>query len=156
MAEGRGTRGVQQLLICRVGAKLCGLPLSDVIETMRPLPLERLANMPGFVGGLSLIRGRPTPVVDGRVLLGASGEQSATARYVVLELGDRHAALLVDAVLGIRDIAQAELQQLPLVLRESQADRVGALGTLDAELLLVLEHARLLQELGREQLEEAR
>jgi purine-binding chemotaxis protein CheW len=138
-----------------VGAKLCGLPLTDVIETMRPLPVERLANMPAFVVGLSLIRGRPTPVVDGRVLLGASGEQSATARYVMLALGGRHVALLVDAVLGVRDIGQAELQQLPLVLRGSQAEQVGALGTLDAELLLILEHARLLQELGREPIEEA-
>jgi purine-binding chemotaxis protein CheW len=154
MAEWRGTSGVEPLLICRVGAKLCGLPLSDVIETMRPLPLERLANMPSFVGGLSLIRGRPTPVVDGRVLLGASGEPPASARYVMLGLADRHVALLVDAVLGIRGMARAELQQLPLVLRESQADQVGALATLDAELLLILEHARLLKELGLEQLEE--
>jgi purine-binding chemotaxis protein CheW len=155
MSEQRGASGVEQLLICRVATKLCGLPLADVVETMRPLPLERLANMPVFVSGLSLIRGRPTPVVDGRLLLGASVEPVATSRYVVLELGERRVALLVDAVLGIRDIAEVELQQLPLVLRESQAAQVGALGALDAELLLVLEHARLLDELSFEQVEEA-
>jgi purine-binding chemotaxis protein CheW len=156
MTERRGARGVEQLLICRVGANLCGLPLSDVIETMRPLAVERLANMPSFVGGLALIRGRPTPVVDGRVLLlGSSAEPSATARYVMLALADRRVALLVDAVLGIRDIDQAELQQLPLVLRESQTDQVGALGALDAELLLILEHARLLNELRLQPIEDA-
>lgn len=155
MAEDRGASGVEQLLICRVASKLCGLPLADVVETMRPLPLERLVNMPGFVSGLSLIRGRPTPVVDGRLLLGAGAQPLATSRYVLLKLGARRVALLVDAVLGIRDIAKLELQQLPLVLRESQAAQVGALAALDTELLLVLEHARLLDELRFEQGEEA-
>jgi purine-binding chemotaxis protein CheW len=147
MVERRGANGVERLLICRVASKLCGLPLPDVVETMRPLPVEALPNMPSFVSGLSLIRGRPTPVIDGRILLGSSAGLLETARYVVLELTGRRIALLVDAVLGTRDVGTAELEQLPLVLRDSQASRVGALGALDAELLLVLEQARLLDEL---------
>jgi purine-binding chemotaxis protein CheW len=140
----RGASGAYQLLICRVASKVCGLPLADVVETMRPLPLERLANMPRYVQGLSVIRGRPTPVLDGRVLLGSGTEPSPDARYVTLALGARQIALLVDAVLGIRSVLQAELQQLPALLRQAQAEQVEAVGTLDAELLLILEHARLL------------
>lgn len=146
---------MEQLLICRVASKLCGLPLPDVVETMRPLPVQALANMPSFVSGLSLIRGRPTPVIDGRILLGSSAGLPATARYVVLELAGRRIALLVDAVLGIRDVGAAELEQLPLVLRDSQAAQVGALGALDAELLLVLKQARLLEELRFAETQEA-
>lgn len=155
MVERRGASGVEQLLICRVASKLCGLPLPDVVETMRPLPVQALANMPSFVSGLSLIRGRPTPVIDGRILLGSSAGLPATARYVVLELAGRRIALLVDAVLGIRDVGAAELEQLPLVLRDSQAAQVGALGALDAELLLVLKQARLLEELRFAETQEA-
>jgi purine-binding chemotaxis protein CheW len=111
MLERRGASGVEQLLICRAASKLCGLPLSDVVETMRPLAIEALANMPDFVRGLSIIRGRATAVVDGRLLLGSSStERLAAARYVVLELGNRRVALVVDAVLGIRDVATAELE----------------------------------------------
>jgi purine-binding chemotaxis protein CheW len=155
MADERGEKGVEQLLICRVASKLCGLPLRDVVETMRPLPLERLANMPAFVHGVSLIRGRPTPVVAGHALLGSNAEPTASARYVMLELGARRVALLVDAVLGVRDVSASELDQLPLVLRQSRTDQIGALGTLDAELLVVLEHARLLADLQLHELAEA-
>jgi purine-binding chemotaxis protein CheW len=146
MSNGRGASGVKQLLICRVSSKLCGLPLEHVLETMRPLPLEELANMPSFVRGVALIRGRPTPVLDGRSLLGSPAMHSASARLVTFKLGERQVALWVDAVVGIRSVEGASLEQLPPLLRESQAEQVDALGTLDAELLLVLEHTRLLTE----------
>jgi len=146
MAVERGQGGQLSLLICRVGSRLCGLPLAHVVETMRPLPVEPLAHLPSFVDGLSLIRGRPTPVIDARRLLGADGEPGARARFVTLDLAERSAALAVDAVLGVRDIDVAELAQLPALLRDTQNDLVAALGTLDHELLVVLERSRLLPE----------
>ena len=156
MSNGRGASGLKQLLICRVSSKLCGLPLEHVLETMRPLPLEELANMPSFVRGVALIRGRPTPVIDGGVLLGSPArQQGASTRLLTLKMGERRVALWVDAVVGIRGIEGAALEELPLVLRESQADQVDALGTLDAELLLLLEHTRLLTEAHFESLREA-
>ena len=155
MSNGRGASGLKQLLICRVGSKLCGLPLEHVLETMRPLPLEELANLPSFVRGVALIRGRPTPVLDGRSLLGSPTTPSANPRLVTFKLGERQAALWVDAVVGIRSVDGAALEQLPLVLRESQTEQVDALGALDAELLLVLEHTRLLTEAHFQSLAEA-
>lgn len=133
------------MLICRVGTRLCGIPLKHVIETMRPLPVEPLGNAPTFVDGLALIRGLPTPVLDAQRLLGGAAEQKARARYVTLRLGERCAALAVDAVLGVRQIDSTELHELPALLRDS-SDRITALGTLDHELFVVLEQARLVPE----------
>lgn len=134
------------MLICRVGSRLCGLPLAHVVETMRPLPVEPLAHLPSFIDGVSIIRGRPIPVLDARRLLGEDGEPGVRTRFVTLELAERSAALSVDAVLGVRDIDVAELEQLPALLRDAQNDLVAALGTLDHELLVVLERSRLLPE----------
>jgi purine-binding chemotaxis protein CheW len=159
MASLGGMRALEQLLVCRVGAKLCALPLGAVLETMRPLPTEPLPGVPPFVSGVALIRSRPTPVVDARRLLGTE-TPSAPARYVTLVpdsgRSDRVTALAVDAVVGIRSIDVAALAELPGLLRHESETSVAALGTLDAELLLVLEHARLLpesvwRELEREQ-----
>jgi purine-binding chemotaxis protein CheW len=146
---------VEQLLICRVGSKLCGLPLRHVIETMRPLPLERLASMPSFVSGVSLIRGRPTPVLSARELLGS--EQTAQpGRYVTLAVAERHVALAVDAVIGLRNVDPAALAALPPLLRTEREQPIGAVGRLDAELLLVLEHGKLLDDAQLAALTEAR
>lgn len=139
----RGKGGRQALLICRVGTRLCGIPLEHVLETMRPLPVEPLGHLPDFVEGLSLIRGRPTPVVDTQCLLGGSVEPRNRARFVTLRLGERYAALAVDAVLGVRQLDVGQLDELPALLRERN-DLVVALGALDRELFLVLERSRLL------------
>ena len=144
MAAARGTTGVRRLLLCRVGALVCGLPLEHVVEIMRPLPAQPLAQMPGFVSGLSLIRGRPTPVLDARRLLGVGA--GAPQRYVSVRLEKRSAVLAVDGVVGVRAVESAVLAALPPILRESNGELVTAIGSVDEALLLVLEHTRLLPE----------
>jgi chemotaxis signal transduction protein len=55
---------VSPVLVVMVGARACAFPLHHVAETMRPLPIKHVAGTPGFVCGVSVIHGTPTPVVD--------------------------------------------------------------------------------------------
>jgi purine-binding chemotaxis protein CheW len=131
-----------------VGRKLCALPLGHLLETMRPLTVQPLSQMPDFVAGLAVIRGRPTPVLDARKLLGSPSDE-APGRYVTLDLGQRGArvaALAVDAVVGVRDVSDRLMSELPSLLRGPHGNVIGAVAALDAELLLVLEQARLVPE----------
>ena len=128
-------------LLCRARARLCALPLQHVIETMRPLPVEPFAGAPPFVRGLALIRGRPVPVVDVGALVSAS-EPANPTRFVTLRVGDRRVALALESVLGIRALPDA-MSGLPPLLTDASAEAVSAVSALDAELLLVLEAARL-------------
>ncbi len=148
-------------LICRSAGHLCALPLDRVREIMRPLPLERVAGgvadpAASFVLGAAIVRGAVVPVVSlaglmGRRNTGDIGEvgnpdQSASqARYVSLRLGARHAALAVDAVLGIRALAaiDASAPMAPLIGMVEHA-AVAAITTHDAEMLFVLQAARLI------------
>ena len=135
-----------QVLIVRIGARVCAIPLHDVVETMRPLPIEPVAGTPGFVRGVSVIRGAPTPVVDLRAVL-EDGEGSATyGRFVTLKLGERRVAIGVDGVAGVRNLDSAQLGELPPLLRDVAADLIESIGTRDAQLLVVLRAARLVPE----------
>lgn len=127
-------------LLCRVQTRLCALPLAHVVETMRPLPVEPLPGAPSFVRGLSIIRGAAVPIVDVAHLF--NGEASSSGRFVTIAIVDRRAALAVDDVLGVRSIPAASLQALPPLLQNT--DVVSAIGTLDAELLVVLHAARMM------------
>ncbi|HEY4186515.1 MAG TPA: chemotaxis protein CheW [Polyangia bacterium] len=129
-------------IVCRVRDRHCALFASQVIETLRPLPTAPLAAMPPFVKGLAVIRGTPTPVVDAGALLGDTAEARPT-RFVVIRLGERQVALAVEAVLGVRALSSALLTDLPPLLRHASEDTVSKLGTLDAELLVVLDGAYL-------------
>lgn len=132
-------------LVIRTGTHICALSLSDVVETMRPRPVESLAGAPEVVRGLAIIRGAPVPVIDLATLLGA-GERSVPTRFVTLRTGERNVALSVDAVLGIRNIPPALQNGMPPLLHDARPDIVQAVTALDEKLLLVLKAASLLPE----------
>jgi purine-binding chemotaxis protein CheW len=142
MASDVAQRG--SYLICRVGACLCGLPLEHVVETMRPLPLDPLAGAPAFVSGVSLIRGRPVPIVDAGLLLGV--EQASPSRLISIKAGGGVVALAVEGVLGVRFIPDDALDELPPLLDGAGGDVIDALGMLDSALLVLLQHGHLVPE----------
>ncbi len=129
-------------LLCRIGTRLCALPLQHVLETLRPLALARIVGAPDHVMGVSLIRGIAQPVVNIARLLGENDAQ--VTRYVSLSVDGRRVALAVSEVLGTRALPRETLQCLPPLLRHAGEQAIAALGELDAELLLVLDSARLL------------
>jgi purine-binding chemotaxis protein CheW len=141
-----------RFLLCRIGSRIGALALKDVRETMRPLPIEPLTGMPPFVLGVAIVRGFPAPVVDAGRLLNPCASPStpiiasSSARFVSLKLGERTAALAVDAVLDIRPLTAGILADIPPLLREAGAEQMAAIGALDTQLLFVLEAARLVPE----------
>ena len=134
--------GGSSWLLCRAGAGLCALPLEHVVEIMRALPVEAVAVPSPCLRGLSIIRGQPVPVVDLGMLLGEPSCEAA--RLVAVTVGGRPVALAVTAVLGVRTLDPTTLSSaLPPLLRDAAGDAVSAIGTLDAELLFLLQAGRL-------------
>ena len=147
-------------LICRSAGHLCALPLDRVREIMRPLPLERMADAgveagSAFVLGAAIVRGTVMPVLSLSGLMGRrhanhgnhSDDSAPSGRYVSLRLGPRHAVLAVDAVLGIRALAALEaMEPVAPLIGMVEHEAVAAITTHDAELLFVLQAARLVPE----------
>lgn len=131
-------------LLCRAQTRWCALPLRHVIETMRPLPTSPIPGMPAFVEGLALVRDRPIPVVNLSRLLGAT--HSAPTRFVHLRSDREHFALAVDEVHGVRSITSESPNTLPSLLQCADAQVVSTIGTLDRQLLFVMQIARLVPE----------
>ncbi len=131
------------VVVVMVGARACAFPLHHVAETMRPLPIKSVAGTPGFVRGVSVIRGMPTPVVDLKALLENSENSPSYGRFVTLKLDDRRVVIGVDSVVGLRHLDAAQLGELPPLLRDVTSDLIASFGTRDAQLLLVLRAARI-------------
>jgi purine-binding chemotaxis protein CheW len=138
-----GALETSPVFVVMVGARACAFPLHHVAETMRPLPIKPVAGTPGFVCGVSLIRGTPTPVVDLKALLENCENSPGYGRFVSLKLDDRRVAIGVDSVVGLRHLDSAQLGELPPLLRDVAADLIESFGTRDAQLLLVLRAARI-------------
>jgi purine-binding chemotaxis protein CheW len=115
-----------------------------VVETMRPLPIEAVAGTPDAVQGLAVIRGAAVPVLDLGFFL--EGRSEHPTRFVTVRTGKNHVALAVDSVVGLSLISPHSLRDVPPLLGDVAGNTVAAIGTLDAELLLVLDAALLVPE----------
>jgi purine-binding chemotaxis protein CheW len=130
-------------LVFRAGARLCGLPVHHVRETMRVLPIEPLPSRLACIIGASLVRGIATPVLDVAALIGEAS--SRPARFVIVELDeDRRVALLVDEVLGVWRTGDAS--GLPPLLRDADRGVVEGIARRERDLLTILDAGRLLPE----------
>jgi purine-binding chemotaxis protein CheW len=132
------------MLFARFGDTVGAIPIERIVETMRPLPTAALANAPAFVRGLAIVRGVALPVIDGpHVIAGRPAELGDHARFVTLQLGEQHAALLVDEVVGVRRLAEDRFAALPPLAGTAPAEMMRAVGAVDARLLVILDAARL-------------
>lgn len=114
--EGRGTTftlrmpvtlAIVRALLARVGQEVYALPLTHVSETVDPAPgdIRRVQGRESFE-----LRGRLVPLVRLRELLGGggggAGDVAPAVRLpvIVLEVGDRRAGVMVDALAGQQEI----------------------------------------------------
>lgn len=137
-------------MLCRAGTRLCAVPLKVVGETMRLLPVKPLTASRPFVLGACMIRGAPVPVVDVRRLFGEG--TGSPSRLLSIRVGDQRIALAVDEVLGLRALPDGDL---PPLLRDADNDVVAAIASLDSELLVILDAARLVSRTAGTDPEEA-
>jgi purine-binding chemotaxis protein CheW len=128
-------------LVVKVGSRLCAIPLEHVVETMRPLPVERVAQSRAFVLGLAIVRGAPLLVLDASALVGVSRDAPPN-RFVTIRERDRSIVLAVDGVIGVADL-DAKFESLPPLVQAS--DVVDAIAPLDEKLLMVLRAARIVE-----------
>jgi purine-binding chemotaxis protein CheW len=140
LAEDSSARHEQGWLECRCAGRLCALPLSHVVEVMRPLPVLPAAGAPHFILGLSIIRGTALPVVSAARLLGAP--EGGVLRFVSIQAEGCHAALAVEDVLGL-SASPANAAALPPLLGGIGNDMLSAIAVRDADFLLFLNLARV-------------
>src|SRR3712207_560509 len=128
-------------LVFRAGSLLCALRIEDVIETMRPLAVHPLAGTPPFVSGICIMRGAPTLVVDVARLLG--GETAPVHRFVAVRTDRGPVAFAIGEIQGVRPVRADPDARREALLGDAPARLVAAVGTLDAEPVLVLQSMRL-------------
>ena len=107
----------------RLGMHRFIVPQAEVAEVLSPPRLTRVPGAPPWVSGLANLRGTVVPLFDlGHLLLGQPTVAHSRNRYLVLSDADNPAGLLVDAVSGLRRLANAQRQtadttRLPVELR---------------------------------------
>ena len=136
-------QGSRCFLLVRSQEWMCALPLDEVEETMRPLPVSSVASAPDYVRGVCLVRGTTAPVVSLARLLGG-GTPPPGQRFVSLRVPEGRVALEVDEVRGLRWLDAQTLDSVPPLLRSSAGAQLHHLGSVDGNLMAILATTHLL------------
>ncbi|WP_327004104.1 chemotaxis protein CheW [Dactylosporangium sp. NBC_01737] len=126
-------------LVFGVGDLLCAIALRDVVETIRPLPVQPLAGTADILLGVSVIRGLAVPVVDTARLLGVGAERPS--RFVTTRTGRGTLAYATGPVVGVLPVEPDDSRPPPPMLAAAATRLVAAVGVLDSRPLLFLRDA---------------
>jgi len=113
----------RKLVVCALGAEEYGLPIEHVREIVRYTePRHVASDVPWMLGVISL-RGRLVPVHDLAVRLGVPSARGAAAKLVIVDTGDEPVGVLVDDVVEVLRVDEAQLEPVPS--GEGRIARVG-------------------------------
>ncbi|MGE4291316.1 MAG: chemotaxis protein CheW [Desulfovibrio sp.] len=138
------TGKVVELITFRLAAKLFALPVAVVQEVVRSEELTRLPAAPYYVPGVLNLRGRVTPVIRLRTLLGLAKTPGEPDRFIVV---CRHqglqVGLLINAVAAMRRVPGSEFDFNVTAQFGDKAEYLYALVRTDGGLVSLLSIDRL-------------
>jgi purine-binding chemotaxis protein CheW len=131
----------------RVGAADYVVPAAQVLHLESFETATHVPGAPPYVAGLVQVRGRVVPVVDLRKRFGLPATEHELAhRIVVVQVGSRVAALLVDAAREVIQLDETSFQDVPELVKQQSNGFVAGIVTVAGRLFLIADVPRLIGE----------
>jgi purine-binding chemotaxis protein CheW len=134
-----------RLVTFRVGEHLFAAEIQMVQRVLRHEAPRVLPDLPEWIDGVVDYQGTVVPVVDLRRRFGLPAVPPGPhARLMVCSAGEGMAAMLVDAVLDVRPVAQGDMIDPPALFRGLTGEYLRGLTRRQGQLVVVLDVERLL------------
>jgi purine-binding chemotaxis protein CheW len=134
------------LVVFALGDEQYGLDIDAVDSIIRLQPVTAVPRAPGFVEGLTNLRGTVLPVVDLHKRFGLPARDTTKdTRIIVAEAAGNKVGMRVDAVLEVRRVPQAAVEPpSPLVATVDSAFVTGVAKVEEDRLVILLDLERVL------------
>ena len=136
MADGR----MREFVTFKIDAEEFAVDIANVREINRVAEVTRTPSAPSHVQGVINLRGKITPVVDLRTMLGfqfkAADQQN---RIIVIEVGEVVVGLLVDAVSEVMPLPESAVEAPPTFAGTMASGCIEGVGKVDDRLLILLD-----------------
>jgi purine-binding chemotaxis protein CheW len=110
---------VRTLTVVRflLGSEECAFPITDVHQILREAHVTRVPNVNRYVEGVFNLRGLVVPVMDLKLVLGLGVRtRSESQRLLIVDINRRLVGFSVDAVGGVFEFEEKQLQPAPDVV----------------------------------------
>jgi purine-binding chemotaxis protein CheW len=135
------TKGEEkQLLIFRIGDVDYAVEVELVQTIIKPQTVFLVPGTDNFVKGLINLRGEVVPVVDLHTRFNLpQQEKDKNTRFVVIEVGEIKASLIVDAVQGVTTIPVSSIEKPSNFVSAIETRYLKGIARLDNQLILILD-----------------
>lgn len=143
-------------LIFRLNNEDYGIFVGCITQIIGMQPITLVPDMPPFLKGVINLRGRVIPIVDVRARFGLPEiVYEERTCIIVVSIEDLSIGLVVDAVEGMVDIPDSEIDPPPKTRQDGSSRFLQGLGKANDSVKILLNVERLLYDEELEQLAEA-
>jgi purine-binding chemotaxis protein CheW len=132
----------EQMVIFRIAGEEYAVSVAETKEILQYLEPTRLPNSLDYVEGLINVRGHIIPVVNLSVKFGLVDNQPLDRRVIITEIGNQKIGVIVDEVLEVVNLADADLERTPEIFREA-GSCIKGVGKVDSRLIILLDMGQL-------------
>ena len=143
--EGKSSSKEIQLVIFKIGKEEFGVPISEVREIVRLIPITPVPRAPDFVEGVVNLRGQILAIIDlAKRLKLTPSPRSDKSRIIVVELEGNIIGMIVDEVVEVLRLSSENIDKAPeLITTEIHEEYLKGVGKLGERLLILIDLARV-------------
>jgi purine-binding chemotaxis protein CheW len=132
------------IVILKSGDGYFGIDINTVQEIVLMQEITEIPGSPHYIAGMTDLRGRVIPVAEFATLLGHQpGERTDDTRILVVEYGDGHIGLVVDAVTEVMLVDGDKIQEASTLGAQEHVS-VTAVAKLEDYLVSLVDVSRIL------------
>jgi purine-binding chemotaxis protein CheW len=136
---------ILQIVVFRLANELYGADISAVREVGPLQRVTRVPRTPGYVEGVTNLRGRVIPVIDLRKRLGLPTAAATKAtRIAVAEIDGGQIGMIVDAVVEVLRIPMNSIEPPSAMLSKIDSDYMLGVAKASDRLIIMLDLTRVL------------
>lgn len=146
----------QQLVVFELASEYYGIDIAAVESIMKMQSITRLPHTPGFMEGVTNLRGRVVPVIDLRSRFDLPSRPDASdSRIVVTNINQVEVGMIVDGVSEVLRVP-AEAIEPPPPITASGLDSafITGIAKIKERLIILLDLSRILSQSEKAQLPE--
>ena len=135
----------RQLVVFELGDENFGVDISSVESIIKMQELTKVPHAPGFVEGVTNLRGVVLPVLDLRKRFSMPGiEESKDTRIVVSNIDGIKVGMIVDSVSEVLTVPETVIEATPPMISSVDTTFITGIAKLENRLIILLDLTRVL------------
>lgn len=145
----------KQIVVFELSSEHFGVDIARVESIIKMQPITQMPHAPGFVEGVTNLRGKVLPVIDLRKRFGLPHQEAdKNSRIIVVSVDQTEVGMIVDGVSEVLTIPEGAVEAAPAITATVDSSFITGIAKLDQRLVILLDLGKVLSAQEQETLVE--